>query len=368
MDPITHTFVGQSLARTRWARDVPYAGAALVIGANAPDIDVFSFFGGSDFALGFRRGWTHGPLASFVLPAIVAGLLLAVDRLRRANAKGAGFGALFTLAFVGCASHPALDWLNTYGVRLAMPFSDRWFYGDAVFIVDPWLWLALGGAALLGRSRLAAGFATVFAALATYLIWTQPLVPTFARILWVAGLAAIATLWRRGVGRADASRVAAVGLALAAAYAAAMISTSAIGSSRVTDAAHAQGLAPSRDDVMIAPTPANPARWRFVLRTPDGYRTGSWSVLGPAERVAFDRGTIPFASGTPERIADRAAEAPCVHGALSWMRFPFTETETHADGGVTVHWLDARYTRRRTSGFGSARVDIDPDGATRCPP
>ena len=25
-----------------------------------------------------------------------------------------------------------------------MPFDDRWFYGDALFIVDPWLWLVLG--------------------------------------------------------------------------------------------------------------------------------------------------------------------------------------------------------------------------------
>ena len=30
-----------------------------------------------------------------------------------------------------------------------MPFSDRWFYGDTLFIVDPWLWLILGGAVML---------------------------------------------------------------------------------------------------------------------------------------------------------------------------------------------------------------------------
>ena len=26
-----------------------------------------------------------------------------------------------------------------------MPFSGRWFYGDALYIVDPWLLMALGG-------------------------------------------------------------------------------------------------------------------------------------------------------------------------------------------------------------------------------
>jgi len=40
----------------------------------------------------------------------------------------------------GGAHHPTLDWLNTYGMRWLMPFSGRWFYGDAVFIVDPGCW------------------------------------------------------------------------------------------------------------------------------------------------------------------------------------------------------------------------------------
>jgi hypothetical protein len=36
---------------------------------------------------------------------------------------------------------------NTYGVRLLMPYSDRWFYGTALSIIDPWVWLAEGPAA-----------------------------------------------------------------------------------------------------------------------------------------------------------------------------------------------------------------------------
>ena len=50
-------------------------------------------------------------------------------------------------------SHVALDLLNNYGVRLLMPFSNRWFYGDAVFIIDPWLWLTLGAGIWLTRRR-----------------------------------------------------------------------------------------------------------------------------------------------------------------------------------------------------------------------
>ena len=36
-----------------------------------------------------------------------------------------------------------MDLLNSYGVRLLMPFSDRWFYGDALYIVDPFLYVVL---------------------------------------------------------------------------------------------------------------------------------------------------------------------------------------------------------------------------------
>ena len=44
-----------------------------------------------------------------------------------------------------------MDVLNSYGVRLLMPFSGRWFYGDALYIVDPWLYLAAGRWDLDGR-------------------------------------------------------------------------------------------------------------------------------------------------------------------------------------------------------------------------
>jgi inner membrane protein len=36
-----------------------------------------------------------------------------------------------------------LDLTNTYGVRLLEPLSNRWFYGDTLFIMDPWIWIAL---------------------------------------------------------------------------------------------------------------------------------------------------------------------------------------------------------------------------------
>ena len=54
------------------------------------------------------------------------------------------FWPLLLCAYVGTLSHPALDWLNSYGIRLLMPFSERWFYGDALYIVDPIMYVVLG--------------------------------------------------------------------------------------------------------------------------------------------------------------------------------------------------------------------------------
>jgi len=48
---------------------------------------------------------------------------------------------MLAVALIGTLSHLLLDWTNSYGVHPFWPFDGRWFYGDAVFIVEPWLWL-----------------------------------------------------------------------------------------------------------------------------------------------------------------------------------------------------------------------------------
>lgn len=58
MDPITHSLVGFTLARTRLARGAPLAWTNLLVAANLPDIDVATYVGGAGFGLLCRRGWT----------------------------------------------------------------------------------------------------------------------------------------------------------------------------------------------------------------------------------------------------------------------------------------------------------------------
>ena len=67
MDPLAHTLVGATLARTRLRhRAGAMATPAGLLAANAPDVDAVTMFVSRDLSLGFRRGWTHGVLAMVV--------------------------------------------------------------------------------------------------------------------------------------------------------------------------------------------------------------------------------------------------------------------------------------------------------------
>lgn len=160
MDNLTHSLVGALIGQAGLKRKTGLAMPALIIGANLPDVDAACFFWleGTEH-LGFRRGITHGPPALVLLPLILAGLLYGFDRwqakrgTRPDGRLPVNFKWLFLLSFIGCLTHPALDWLNVYGIRLLEPFSSQWFYGDTLFIIDVWLWALLGFATWFSLRR-----------------------------------------------------------------------------------------------------------------------------------------------------------------------------------------------------------------------
>ncbi|MEM8724259.1 MAG: metal-dependent hydrolase [Pseudomonadota bacterium] len=151
MDNITHSLVGALIGQAGLKRKTGLAMPALIIGANLPDVDAACFFWlEGEEHLGFRRGITHGPPAWVLLPLILAAILWWFDRWQTKRGKRpegrlpVSFKWLYMLSFIGCLSHPALDWLNVYGIRLLEPFSSQWFYGDTLFIIDVWLWALMG--------------------------------------------------------------------------------------------------------------------------------------------------------------------------------------------------------------------------------
>lgn len=160
MDNLTHSLVGALIGQAGLKRKSGLAMPALIVGANLPDVDAACFFWleGTEH-LGFRRGITHGPIAWVLLPLALAALLWGFDRwqtrrgTRPEKRRPVHFGWLYALALIACLSHPALDWLNVYGIRLLEPFSSRWFYGDILFIIDVWLLALLGVATWFSLRR-----------------------------------------------------------------------------------------------------------------------------------------------------------------------------------------------------------------------
>ncbi len=304
MDNLCHTLTGAALAEAGLKQRTRFGSAALMIAANLPDIDVLAFATGTP-SVALRRGLTHGVLAQLLLPMLLAVALVAIDRwrppaLRQAQARpersrgtrGGGTparpGALLLLGYIGVVSHVAMDWLNNYGVRLLMPFSGRWFYGDAVFIVDPWLWLTLAAGAILAR-------------------------------------------------RARRARIAAVAVLMAVVYISAMVVSARAARTHVVDGWRtAEGRPPAA--LMVGPVLINPLRKMVIVDAGDHYRRGTFRWL--PRQLDLDRAPVPKHDRHPAVM--QARTDPEFRAILVWSRFPYYEL-TRTPEGTRVTLADMRF-------------------------
>ncbi len=361
MDPLTHTLVGASLAETRLTRATPLAAATLIVGANLPDMDAAMMFLGGDAALGARRGWTHGVLAVAVLPWLLAAAVALFDRLvrrrRDAALKPVQFGPVLGLAYLSVLTHPCLDWLNTYGIRLLMPFDGRWFYGDAIFIVDPWIWLLAGSAVVLAHTRSPSSIAAwvVPGTLLTLLVTGVNLVPVPAKVVWCGGVSLIVGVRVWGGLQHRIARVAALTLASVVLYAGLMVAVSHLTRWRVERWLAAGAVAPQQ--IMTGPVLANPFVRDVIVIDADHYHFLEVNWLA-AERIRVSDESIPREGRGP--IIEAALQAPHVQGLRTWMRFPSYEVENLGDG-YRVVIDDVRYSRAGPAGLGTAVVELDRD-------
>jgi inner membrane protein len=145
LDNITHTLAGALLGEMGLRRRSRFAMAACLLGANAPDIDVFAPLAFPVDGIEFHRGPLHAVFAWPFLAAAIVGFLWLLDRLRPGGPDALAFrpGPLYLVAFIAVLTHPFLDWLTTYAIALLAPVSWRWSSGDAIFIVDWVYWLLM---------------------------------------------------------------------------------------------------------------------------------------------------------------------------------------------------------------------------------
>jgi inner membrane protein len=325
VDNLCHSLVGAALSGAGFRRRTGLATATMIIGANLPDVDALAYVvRGGATALAFRRGWTHGILAMVVLPIVLTGFMLWVGlardarraRLRRPVGTRVVPSQLLLVAAVSIWTHPLFDLFNTYGVRLLMPFSPRWFYGDTLFIVDPWVWLVLGVGSVVSLRRARA-------------------VPVGA-----ASPAVMARVHRP-------ARMAVISVA---AYIAIMAVSSWIGRVLVERQAEAAGgLVAER--VMVAPDPVTPFTRSVVRDVGRSYEIGRFTWW-PNPRYEASAERVP----EPSAIVESAARAtPDGQRFLTWARFPFVSQATTGDSAA-VRLDDLRYARPGQQSFATVTV------------
>ena len=358
MDNLTHSLVGLTAAKAGLEKLSPGATLLCLIAANGPDGDILVLpFGDRWTYLHHHRGITHAIVGVICIALFLPLLFYAVDwlwsRFRnqppRLNLKG-----LMLVSFIVSATHPLLDFTNNYGIRPFLPWDPQWIYGDFVFIVDPYLWLILGGACFLLSAKTMTGKIVwgVVAAIITFLLVLNPRsssLPNFRAIalIWIGGLAALIVLFVRGAGRRWGTKIAFVAFALMLCHWGFLKFQH---SRAVARADHEAARLVSLTGETVArlaamPTLANPFRWECAFETERAtYRFNL--ALGddapPANLIRYPKPPLALKQQVIEQRPGRIF--------LGFARFPVMRLE---DPGCTTRTLvqlaDLRYTEPGSS-------------------
>jgi inner membrane protein len=307
MDPLTHTATGLFLSRVGLGRWTPRALPILLLAANAPDIDVLSAAGGSLNYLHYHRHLTHSLVAMPVM-ALAAVLVVRVASRKPVHWLGAFFAAL-----VAVASHLLLDFTNSYGIRLWLPFSGEWLRLDLTSVIDIWIW----GALLLGiAGPFVAGLVGAEVSSGTvrdknhgcgFAIFALAFLLLYNCGRGVLHTRAVAALDSRLYGESIPLRVAAM------------------------------------------PYPANPWRWRGLVETSDFYEVEDLNLAGEFDPT---RGMV-FYKPDPNPALEVARRTVTIQEFLRFAQFPLWRIMpvSEPENGQRVEVLDMRFGTPLAPGF-----------------
>jgi inner membrane protein len=378
MDNLTHSLVGLAAAKAGLERVSPGATALCVIAANAPDADILTLMGGKWTYLHHHRGITHSIVGTLLLALLIPALFyvgdLIVARVRQ-RAPRVKFGGLLVASLVVSATHPLMDWTNNYGLRPLLPWSGQWFYGDLVFIVDPWIWLAVGGAAFLltAHGTWRAAFWALLALVVTAAFLFMPLGrsanlahPFLFRALWITGIALLVVAHRARMAQRWGSSVALAALMLVAVYWGGLAVIHARAFSQAENIsqrlAAEHGEAPAR--IAAMPTLANPLNWRCVVDTERAVYRFDLSVGWMNQAVVSGLARFEKPLGDAAELVARASNDERAEIFLNFARFPVTRVEGDCLSRTLVQFADLRYTEPGASSGGTFSLELP----VECPP
>jgi inner membrane protein len=330
MDNITHTLAGLLIGETM-SRALPAARSALAaprrrrvllvvaaVASNLPDADLlYTMAAGHKLAyLSQHRGYTHTFLGALLAVLLVLLALEGWARWRRAALTRSDQVAILLTLAVSLLLHLALDFTNSYGVHPWWPLDDRWYYGDAVFIVEPLLWACAAPLFFILRGRISRGFiALVLVAALALSFGTHWVLPSSGIALALLMAALLFAGWRAAPTVALGCAIAAwLGVTAAFAFAS-HAAAQRLESEFASVHPHERLL-----DHVLTPMPANPLCWDAI------------TVSLEAGRYDLRRAVVAAAPGLlragscPDRTLDGATTAP--------LR---TSAAVSSDG---VQWLD----------------------------
>lgn len=400
MDNVTHAIAGLLVAevaivlRRRYPAGLPparrfrLAACSIgVIGNNLPDLD-FVYTSITPGKLGYllhHRGHTHTIVAALAFALLLTGLAWASWRRLPAAQRRYDLPWLMGLALLGPLVHIAMDFSNNYGVHPFWPLDNRWYYGDAIFIVEPWYWVvALPPLFFAATSRLGKLLLALILVAGLGLAWTVEMVPWgVALALTVGAIAVVAASARLG----DVSRIA-LGVLGSFFITSTFFVTSRLARAAAVDAAvqsHARG-GDLLIDVIVTPAVANPVCFGVLVLESVGdryqVRSASLGLLPavfpaarcnpPAAATSLPRGEAPGASS--EHVQWQSAWSAPLAELVSLNRdnceaaalFRFTRAPFWFRRGAGMLRIgDVRYDREVEAGF--AELDI-PARPRACPP
>src|SRR5882724_817400 len=376
MDNIAHSLVGLTSAKAGLDRLSPYATIVCVISANAADADFVSLFGDRWTLLQYHRGITHSVVGTIAIGLLIPALAYAIERIVssiRKRAPRIRFRGLLLASMVAAATHPVMDWTNNYGVRPLLPWSGRWFYGDLVFIVDPYIWLTLGALAFLmtsnSRGKLIGWsfvglIATLVVVAASRQSGPEAGAVRIALVVWIIGLLSVIGLRVFGLQRKVRQRTALTALALL------MIYWVGLGFAHRAAAAETLSIAnsiaaPHNERVIRAatmPSEANPFRWQAVAETDAAIYKFPVSVVNDStdiDKSAVVRFEKP--AGVEAQLVSVAERDRRAQALLGFARFPLARVNTdNCLGQALVQFADLRYTEPgRGRGNFSVNIPVD---------
>jgi inner membrane protein len=399
MDNITHTLigalVGETVARTTQSDPGGLPGevrrnllvATAAIGSNLPDIDVlYSFIGAKVNYLLHHRGHTHTIVGALLLAAAAFAITRWLLTRRGPVASRRDLSWLVGVLAFTALLHIAMDFTNNYGVHPFWPLSNRWFYGDSVFIAEPLLWAACAPLALTFRSKLARFMVAAVLAMGIGLAAFTGFVPLLPAVALTVVIAAMLLLGFRARPQTALAGGVALWLAVTATFAV----CSHLAARRVE--IFAANLFPDARlvDHVLTPMPANPLCWEAMLvqtqddsvivrRTmlalapslipADGCLSRSLNIpsSAPLQRVnAADSAELQWygeiATGL-DRLRQRVATDCEAAAAMRFIRVPWLAT----NGEDTVLG-DLRYDREKELGFAEIALQEPPGPCPRLVP